>query len=193
MTNAIDKRAHHRADDMDDSRFGDSNHCIDPSTTLLPALLKKQGYATHAIGKWDVGYIKKHCTPTFRGYDTFLGYWTACTSDYWYHGAPGGNITYDKCGGVDLNDAVNCPARSSHVRSVAPHTIVLTSSGTCEATRPDCAIDTCLTLTCVLCTVYPHTYSSVYPPSAGGGHHPWCNDVWTRVRIPSSCYSQRHH
>ena len=97
---------------MDDARFGDDNHCIDPSTSLLPALLKKQGYATHAIGKWDVGYIKKHCTPTYRGYDTFLGYWTACTSDYWYHGAPGGNITFSKCGGVDFHDAVRTSAGS---------------------------------------------------------------------------------
>jgi len=92
--------------DMDDSRFGDSFHCIHPNITLMPALLKKQGYATHAIGKWDVGYIEKHCLPTYRGYDTFLGYYTACTSDYWYHGAPGGNLTYSKCGGVDFHDSV---------------------------------------------------------------------------------------
>ena len=57
------------------------------------------------IGKWDVGYIKRHCLPTYRGYDTFLGYYTACTSDYWYHGAPGGNLTYSKCGGVDFHDS----------------------------------------------------------------------------------------
>jgi hypothetical protein len=29
-----------------------------------------------AAGKWDVGYVKKHCTPTYRGYETFLGYYT---------------------------------------------------------------------------------------------------------------------
>ena len=56
-------------------------------------------------GKWDVGYIKRHCLPTYRGYDTFLGYYTACTSDYWYHGAPGGNLTFSKCGGVDFHDS----------------------------------------------------------------------------------------
>jgi arylsulfatase A-like enzyme len=78
---------------------------VNPATTLLPALLKQQGYETHAIGKWDVGYIKKHCLPTYRGYDTFLGYYTACTSDYWYHGAPGGNRTFSKCGGVDFHDS----------------------------------------------------------------------------------------
>ena len=37
--------------DMDDKRFGDTFHCIHPNITLLPELLKRQGYATHAIGK----------------------------------------------------------------------------------------------------------------------------------------------
>ena len=38
--------------DMADKRFGDSFHCIHPDTILLPELLKRQGYATHAIGKF---------------------------------------------------------------------------------------------------------------------------------------------
>lgn len=82
----------------------DANHCIRPETTLLPQVLKDTaGYTTHAIGKWDVGYIKQHCTPTKRGFDTFLGYYSACTSDYWYHGAPGGTVTESKCGGIDFS------------------------------------------------------------------------------------------
>ena len=85
----------------------DTHHCIEPRFKLLPAALKEQaGYATHAIGKWDVGWIEQHCTPTFRGFDSFLGYYTACTSDYWYHGAPGGNLTFDKCRGVDFHDSL---------------------------------------------------------------------------------------
>jgi hypothetical protein len=43
--------------------------------------------------------------PTYRGFDTFLGYYTACTSDYWYHGAPGGGLAESKCGGVDFHDS----------------------------------------------------------------------------------------
>ncbi len=83
----------------------DSHHCVDPSFKMLPELLHKNGYRTYATGKWDVGMIKKHCTPTFRGFETFLGYYTACTSDYWYHGAPGGNATFSACGGVDFHDS----------------------------------------------------------------------------------------
>lgn len=45
-------------------------------------------YKTHALGKWDVGFMKKECSPTFRGFDTFFGYYTACEADYWYHAAP---------------------------------------------------------------------------------------------------------
>ena len=66
------------ADDMSD----DGNHCTD-QFELVAALLKKQGYSTHALGKWDVGFISSSCTPTRSGFDTFLGYYSACLSDYW--------------------------------------------------------------------------------------------------------------
>jgi arylsulfatase A-like enzyme len=73
---------------------------------MLPALLReKAAYRTHATGKWDIGRILEHCTPTHRGFETFLGYWTACTADYWYHGAPGAGYTADSCGGVDFSNA----------------------------------------------------------------------------------------
>jgi arylsulfatase B len=61
----------------------DGMHCVHPSFKMLPELLRTAGYRTHATGKWDVGYVEEHCTPTFRGFETFLGYYTACTSDYW--------------------------------------------------------------------------------------------------------------
>ena len=60
----------------------DSNHCT-TNSTALPQLLKPLGYHTHALGKWDVGYMKKECSPTYRGYDTFFGYYLACEADYW--------------------------------------------------------------------------------------------------------------
>ena len=45
---------------------------------------------THALGKWDIGFMEKKCSATYRGFDTFFGYYTACEADYWYHGASGG-------------------------------------------------------------------------------------------------------
>ena len=43
--------------------FDDSMHCVTPAVPLLPALLKAEGFATHALGKWDVGYVQRHCLP----------------------------------------------------------------------------------------------------------------------------------
>eukprot|EP00035_Acanthoeca_spectabilis_P030019 m.475963 g.475963 ORF g.475963 m.475963 type:complete len:416 (+) comp39542_c0_seq1:279-1526(+) len=44
---------------------------------LLPAVLKEgtsdRMWATHALGKWHVGWYYRNYTPTFRGFDTFLG------------------------------------------------------------------------------------------------------------------------
>lgn len=47
--------------------------------TMLPAVLAAEGWATHAIGKWNLGATVKAYTPTFRGFDTFFGY---CEAPY---------------------------------------------------------------------------------------------------------------
>nr|ATE50179.1 arylsulfatase 4 [Psylliodes chrysocephala] len=52
--------------------------------TLMPQLLKQNGYATHAIGKWHLGFFKKEYTPTFRGFDTHYGHWQGF-HDYYTH------------------------------------------------------------------------------------------------------------
>ena len=65
----------------------DEDHCT-RNFTLIPQLMKDNGYRTHAIGKWDVGFAKKECSPTERGFDTFLGYYLAANADLFYHWAP---------------------------------------------------------------------------------------------------------
>ncbi|XP_056646240.1 arylsulfatase B-like [Diorhabda sublineata] len=52
--------------------------------TIIPQLLKKNGYSTHAIGKWHLGFFEKEYTPTFRGFDTHYGYYQGL-HDYYTH------------------------------------------------------------------------------------------------------------
>jgi arylsulfatase B len=58
------------------------------SFVMLPQLLHDMGFATHALGKWNLGNLVKDFTPTYRGFDTFTGYYAAALKDYWYHGNP---------------------------------------------------------------------------------------------------------
>ena len=61
--------------------------------------MKEGGYATHAIGKWNLGMYKWACTPTYRGFDTFYGYYNSA-EEYFTHTCgirfPTGNHTHVK-------------------------------------------------------------------------------------------------
>jgi arylsulfatase B len=63
--------------------------------TLYPQLLHDAGYQTHALGKWDIGFMLRNASATYRGFDSFYGYYMACNADYWYHTAPGGICGYE--------------------------------------------------------------------------------------------------
>eukprot|EP00658_Telonema_sp_P-2_P013750 TRINITY_DN15212_c0_g1_i4.p1 TRINITY_DN15212_c0_g1~~TRINITY_DN15212_c0_g1_i4.p1 ORF type:complete len:454 (+),score=104.07 TRINITY_DN15212_c0_g1_i4:58-1419(+) len=70
---------------------------------MLPQVLKEAGYKTHAIGKWHCGFPTLRHTPTYRGFDSFLGYWH-WGEEYTEHVFP---PYYDsaKCRGVDMTNA----------------------------------------------------------------------------------------
>ena len=61
--------------------------------TTIADELKRGGYATHAIGKWDLGMHKWEYTPTYRGFDSFYGYYDAA-EDYFTHSV--GVVTDDE-------------------------------------------------------------------------------------------------
>lgn len=56
--------------------------CAPGNLTFLPQRLKELGYATHMVGKWHLGFCNWSCTPTYRGFDSFLGYYNA-QEDYY--------------------------------------------------------------------------------------------------------------
>lgn len=92
----------------------DGDHCT-AEYELLPSLLRKQGYVTHAIGKWDLGFVEARCHPTRHtrgGYNSWMGYYEACLQDYWSHTfGLGTTIACQKYGAnisSTLKDLSNC-------------------------------------------------------------------------------------
>ncbi|XP_066922224.1 arylsulfatase B-like [Clytia hemisphaerica] len=67
---------------------------------ILPQYLKDMGYATHAVGKWHLGYFAKEYTPTYRGFDSYYGYYCGA-EDYFNHARSGAD--FPSFYGLDLH------------------------------------------------------------------------------------------
>ena len=52
------------------------------------------GYETHIVGKWHLGFYEWPYTPTYRGFDSFYGFYTG-SEDHFNH---------EKYGILDLHD-----------------------------------------------------------------------------------------
>lgn len=48
---------------------------IPVNVPLMPQYFKDAGYTTHAIGKWHLGHCHQNYTPTYRGFDSFYGFY----------------------------------------------------------------------------------------------------------------------
>ncbi|XP_040064221.1 arylsulfatase B-like [Ixodes scapularis] len=64
--------------------------------TIMPQHFKNLGYETHMIGKWNLGNYKLTYTPTYRGFDSFYGYYSA-GEDYYNH-----TVLWDNRTGLDF-------------------------------------------------------------------------------------------
>lgn len=58
--------------------------CAAMDKVILPQKLKENGYSTHMLGKWHLGFCKWECTPTYRGFDSFYGYYNGQVDYYNY-------------------------------------------------------------------------------------------------------------
>ncbi|CAL4122499.1 unnamed protein product [Meganyctiphanes norvegica] len=66
--------------------------------TLLPEKLSYLGYNTHMVGKWHLGMCDWSYTPTYRGFDSFYGFYSGSNGYYSHNttenGFPGGGFDF---------------------------------------------------------------------------------------------------
>ncbi|KAL3843147.1 hypothetical protein ACJMK2_021099 [Sinanodonta woodiana] len=79
---------------------------IPSNFTTLPQKLKQLGYSTHMVGKWHLGYCNWKYTPTYRGFDSFMGYYNG-REGYYNHKEGTG---YD----FRLNEDVHYPTHGEY-------------------------------------------------------------------------------
>ena len=64
--------------------FDDSTYGLPTDEETIAQLLSRAGYQCHAVGKWHIGHAYWEQTPTFRGFQSFYGFYHG-QQDYFTH------------------------------------------------------------------------------------------------------------
>jgi arylsulfatase A-like enzyme len=80
---------------------GDSARGLPVTGTTLPALLKKNGYATGLIGKWHLGF-KREFGPIAHGFDEFFGFVSGAVGYYSHQRGDGTPDLYENTTPVEV-------------------------------------------------------------------------------------------
>ena len=82
--------------------------------TTMADTFKKAGYDCHAVGKWHLGFYKWGMTPTFRGFDSYTGFYSG-GEDYSTHVSSG---AYDMRRDPSPRCGPGCSAVASDLKGV---------------------------------------------------------------------------
>ncbi|XP_070532400.1 arylsulfatase B-like isoform X2 [Ptychodera flava] len=82
----------------------DRPHGLPPRLTILPQVLKEEGYATYGVGKWHLGYCNSSYIPTNRGFDHFFGFYLGSVDYITHKTSEKGPYGTGKYNGYDFRD-----------------------------------------------------------------------------------------